>query len=188
MTDEMTTQDPASSTWNSNITVACGTEYATSVDEDMSGSHDSVLRALVEDQQRVLGQEIKNASAEERPDLLAKAAELSAEKDGILGVVQPPVSPPRSDILRDAHAAICNDRNASYGEPRDNFSAIAQMWTIYLQKKLGHLENLSAKDVGDLFILAKMGRNIHGNTTRDTYVDIAGYAACAWECDVACPQ
>ena len=88
----------------------------------------------------------------------------------------------RREILQDAEACVCSDRNLSYGEPEDNFAVIAELWTGYLNGLL-HAEgsiSLCSEEVADMMILFKVARNATAvRRKRDTYVDIAGYAACA---------
>lgn len=88
----------------------------------------------------------------------------------------------RREILQEAEACVCSDRNLSYGEPEDNFAVIADLWTGYLNGLL-HTEggiSLCSEEVADMMILFKVARNATAvRRKRDTYVDIAGYAACA---------
>lgn len=89
----------------------------------------------------------------------------------------------RCDVLLDAMRAVCSDRNWRYGEPEDNFGVISEMWNAYLDAGVpdGACKvDLSAKQVADMMILFKVGRAATAmEDHRDTYVDIAGYAACA---------
>jgi hypothetical protein len=79
----------------------------------------------------------------------------------------------RRAILTDASLCVCIDRNVQYGEPEDNFDVIAGMWSAYLGVPV------TAGAVADMMILFKVGRNATAErASRDTYVDIAGYAAC----------
>lgn len=89
----------------------------------------------------------------------------------------------RESILREAINIVCSDRNLQYGEPEDNFSIIGELWSVYLNAKrvapTDRIE-LTAKDASDMLILFKVARSVTATTPkRDTYVDIAGYAACA---------
>ena len=79
----------------------------------------------------------------------------------------------RRNILMEAAVCVCTDRNVLYGEAEDNFAVIARMWSAYLGV------SVSAWDVADMMILFKVARNATAErASRDTYVDIAGYAAC----------
>lgn len=89
----------------------------------------------------------------------------------------------RCKVLLQAVNAVCSDRNQRYGEPEDNFGVIAELWNAYL--KAGMPEgacavDLGAQQVAEMMILFKVGRAATAmEDHRDTYVDIAGYAACA---------
>lgn len=136
---------------------------------DMFESEDKIIERLNREYVELDGQSEK---AEEASGFLAELAE--AEKAA--GAVTKKADPAdrRREILVDAAACVCTDRNLMYGEPEDNFRMIAGMWSAYLGIPLG------AEDVANMMILFKVGRAATAErTTRDTYVDIAGYAACA---------
>ena len=81
----------------------------------------------------------------------------------------------RSNILYEAESIVNGERNSAYGDPEDNFSKIASLWSSYT----GH--DYSAHDVAIMMILLKVARTGTGTGSIDNYVDIAGYAACAGE-------
>lgn len=79
----------------------------------------------------------------------------------------------RREILSDAAVCVCSDRNLMYGEPEDNFDVIAAMWSAYLGMPV------TGADVAAMMILFKVARIATAEKpSRDSYVDIAGYAAC----------
>lgn len=79
----------------------------------------------------------------------------------------------RREILTDAAVCVCSDRNAQYGEPEDNFDVVAAMWSAYLGMPV------TAADVAAMMILFNVARIATAEKpSRDSYVDIAGYAAC----------
>jgi len=80
----------------------------------------------------------------------------------------------RSEILAEADALINGERQAHYGEPHENFLAIAEMWSAYL----GHA--VSPADVCHLMALLKIARLRNGKH-RDSSVDGAGYLALGGE-------
>lgn len=88
---------------------------------------------------------------------------------------------PRAEILREAEELITGDRNVTYGPPTENLRNIAELWTVRLRHKLKDGETIKPSDVADFMILLKMARNV-AQPKRDTYVDVAGYAGCGWEC------
>ena len=89
----------------------------------------------------------------------------------------------REYILREAARIVCGDRNAQYGEPEDNFRVIAELWETYVRERcvsLGADVCINAADVAMMMVLLKVARTFCA-TKADTYIDIAGYAACAAE-------
>lgn len=86
----------------------------------------------------------------------------------------------RKRVLDDAIDAVCKDRCEMYGEVEDNFGVIAGLWNAYLKTLTGREVDLTPKEVAEMMILFKVGRAATAmEDHRDTYVDIAGYAACA---------
>ena len=91
----------------------------------------------------------------------------------------------REYILREAARIVCGDRNEQYGEPEDNFRAIAELWEAYVRERCvskGAVVCINAADVAMMMVLLKVARTI-GGTQTETYIDIAGYAACAAEAE-----
>ncbi len=89
----------------------------------------------------------------------------------------------RAEILEAARACVCGQREQDYGSPEDNFATIGQFWTTYLAA--AHPfdfagESITAKDVAAMMALLKVARIATGSSM-DSYVDLAGYAACAGE-------
>lgn len=81
----------------------------------------------------------------------------------------------REELLEDASAAISGERNLEYGEPSDDFRRIADLWTTFFGF------TFEPAHVAAALILMKCSRLAHCNTKRDTWLDIAGYAACGFE-------
>lgn len=89
----------------------------------------------------------------------------------------------RRDILDEAIKQVTGYREEDYGNVEDNFSTIAKFWTTYLENKLSAFSEISPKDVAMMMALLKIAR-IKSDTKSDSYVDLAGYAACAGEIGV----
>lgn len=91
----------------------------------------------------------------------------------------------RKTVLEIAEKCVCTDRNNQYGEPEDNFSGIAEFWTTYIKNHCvsgGTSVMIASGDVANLMILFKVARAMAANEQKaDTFIDIAGYAACAAE-------
>lgn len=80
----------------------------------------------------------------------------------------------RRECLETAEHMVNGDREHDYGTPEDNFKTIAGLWSAYLG------EEISSLDVAMLMALMKIAR-IKAGTKPDSFVDLAGYAACGAE-------
>ena len=90
----------------------------------------------------------------------------------------------RAEILDSAKEIVTKDREEQYGSPEDNFATIAEFWTTYVKTRCVSPEadvNISPADVGAMMVLHKTARIAGGSEKADTFIDIAGYAACAGE-------
>lgn len=84
----------------------------------------------------------------------------------------------RGQILDDAKRCVNKDRNATHGNPEDNFGAIARRWRAHIKNKYGVDLDLDPASVGIMMTDMKLAR-IEGNPTHvDSYIDAAGYIAC----------
>lgn len=73
-------------------------------------------------------------------------------------------------VNEEAQKLIFGDREAEYGHPAENLGRIATLWSAYLKQEV------TAADVATMMILLKVARLKTGVGSRDTWVDIAGYA------------
>lgn len=80
----------------------------------------------------------------------------------------------RSEILDAAKKCVCEDRDQQYGQPEDNFAKIAELWSAYRG------ELYLKRDVAMMMSLVKIAR-IYAGESIDSYIDLAGYAACGGE-------
>ena len=81
----------------------------------------------------------------------------------------------RRECLETAMKIVCEDREASYGTPEDNFNLISGLWSLYLGI------TIDPKDVAMMMALLKIAREKSGRFKEDNMIDLAGYAACACE-------
>lgn len=81
----------------------------------------------------------------------------------------------RKTTLEQAMSIVCQDREAQYGSPEDNFEVISALWSDYLGC------DIEPHDVAMLMALLKIARIKSGRYKDDNYIDLAGYAACAAE-------
>ena len=82
----------------------------------------------------------------------------------------------RKDILDKAERCVNGGREQDYGSPENNFKNIADLWSTYKGV------SFSALDVAMMMALLKIARTMNGGGgTVDSFVDLAGYAACGGE-------
>lgn len=81
----------------------------------------------------------------------------------------------RAEILDCARIAVTGEREQQYGKPEDNFAIIAKLWSAYKG------DSFTPVDVAMMMALLKIARIKTGVGTVDSFVDLAGYAACAGE-------
>ena len=96
----------------------------------------------------------------------------------------------RNEILKAAEKIVSGERQEQYGSPEDNFAAIASYWECYLDALAKNCGidvtfTLDAADVAAMMILFKVGRLSTGAGSADTWIDIAGYAACGGQIQTA---
>lgn len=80
----------------------------------------------------------------------------------------------RVEILEAARVCVCGEREQDYGTPEDSFALIGKLWTAYTGV------TYTPKDVAVMMALLKVAR-IKASDKADSFVDLAGYAACAGE-------
>ena len=93
----------------------------------------------------------------------------------------------RAAVLEKARACVCGEREEDYGSPEDSFGCIAELWEAYLRAACiapNAIVTVTPTDVAMLMALLKIARvgtsSVGG--TADSFVDLAGYAACGAEC------
>lgn len=93
----------------------------------------------------------------------------------------------RAAVLEKARACVCGEREEDYGSPEDSFGCIAELWEAYLRAACiapDAVVRVTPTDVAMLMALLKIARvgtsSVGG--TADSFVDLAGYAACGAEC------
>lgn len=81
----------------------------------------------------------------------------------------------REETLKRALDCVTGHREEDYGGLEDNFSVIARFWSLYKGIEI------TAKDVAVMMVLLKVARIKSTTATEDSFVDLAGYAACGAE-------
>ena len=83
----------------------------------------------------------------------------------------------RATCLKKADECVNGKREQDYGSPESNFLSLAKLWTAYYGVPF------SPTDVAMMMALLKIARIQTGTATEDSFVDLAGYAACG--CEIA---
>ena len=81
----------------------------------------------------------------------------------------------KTKFVKDLEATVCGSREQAHGNPVGTFDRIAKLWSVYLGKEI------NSSDVAQMMMLFKIAR-LQGNPSHaDSWLDIAGYAACGAE-------
>ena len=86
----------------------------------------------------------------------------------------------RDDVLAEAGKAVA-DRGLNYGKPEDNFARIAELWTALITTKGAARGPITPAEVAMMLALVKVARLANDPAHKDSWVDLAGYAACGGE-------
>lgn len=81
----------------------------------------------------------------------------------------------RSLVLAEAAEAVLKSRQDAYSAPENNFKNIAGLWSAYKSVKF------TRADVSAMLALVKIGRLMTTPDHQDSWIDLAGYAACGLE-------
>lgn len=82
----------------------------------------------------------------------------------------------RVRCLDTAKGYVTQDRTSAYGTPEDNFKNIADMWNAQGVSINGRA--VTPADVALMMIGMKLARLKHNQAHEDSWIDVAGYAAC----------
>lgn len=94
----------------------------------------------------------------------------------------------RKELLSKAIEITEGARQQHYGSPEDNFKNIAELWQLYLSQRFEDTDEPEIKttDVAIMMLLMKVARLVNDPHHDDSWLDIAGYAACGSQCAEAC--
>ena len=89
--------------------------------------------------------------------------------------------PPRWLALAEAQGKITGtgERERTYGDPTENFTRIAD--ALNALGYLGPVGKIHPHDVAVIMMVVKLSRIVNSPHHLDSYIDIAGYAACGVE-------
>lgn len=96
---------------------------------------------------------------------------------------EPRVGSVRESMLDEAKSLVLGDRNATYGPPNQDFDRSAGQLNALGYRGPGGRE-LLGHDIAIMVMSIKLSRLVWTPDKRDSWVDIAGYAACGLECAV----
>lgn len=83
-----------------------------------------------------------------------------------------------NSILVQAELLINGQRQADYGDKRQNFSQIAMLWQGTLAMKLAPGQSITPEDVALCMMQVKIARLAKSPDHKDSIIDVAGYAGC----------
>lgn len=86
----------------------------------------------------------------------------------------------KRETLEEA-AQVVGGRGKSYGRPEDNFQRIAELWSVHTVNRYGTGIKFDVADVAMMMALMKIARLENDPGHHDSWVDLAGYAACGGE-------
>lgn len=107
-------------------------------------------------------------------------AEMAVAKWRKLEVMFEPGADREDSVLDIAKQITRGERRRDYDRAKPNHERIAASWNWYIGSRKDPSAPLSAMDAVHMMILLKMARACY-TPTKDTYIDIAGYARCASE-------
>lgn len=139
------------------------------------------LQELLRKLQTTLAEYLGSAASE---GILVEPDPIATEDDCTYGGGEMPRLT-RAEVLHRAEQCVCGQREQDYGTPEDNFETIAEFWITYLNRACVDEEGcvyIDATDVAMMMALLKIARIAGGVGTRDSFIDLAGYAACGGEC------
>lgn len=90
----------------------------------------------------------------------------------------------RREILQAAERCVCGERDQDYGGPEDSFALIARLWEPIIKARcVGPGADVCVDAVTVALCMAelKIARAATNETHMDSWVDLAGYAACGGE-------
>lgn len=97
------------------------------------------------------------------------------------GILAAPVEMHAAERLLADTSDVIRQRRMTYGGPRQHFKRTVDAINAIFAHKLR--APLTTSEWAQIMIIDKLSRNQGDNKTRDTKVDVAGYAACWAECE-----
>lgn len=92
----------------------------------------------------------------------------------------------REEILAEASNLTAGDRNKAYGPPARNLERAAALLRAYFGNR--PIKSATSADFAAINVIIKLARVATNPTHRDSWVDMAAYAAIGYECAVDAEQ
>jgi hypothetical protein len=86
----------------------------------------------------------------------------------------------KKELLEATIEAVAG-RGLNYGKPEDNFNRIALRWRVHLKNRFGIDVPIDAASVSMMMADMKLARLENAPDHADSWIDLAGYAACGGE-------
>jgi hypothetical protein len=84
------------------------------------------------------------------------------------------------ELLEQVINLVGGDRAAQHGDKFENHQNIAALWNAFLDNRVAR--ELQASEIALMIALLKIARTQTGAFNADDFLDLAGYAAVAFEC------
>lgn len=100
---------------------------------------------------------------------------------------KPSPESPRASLLDEAKELVTGPRNNQYGPPNQDFKRSADALSAMGYRKLtptGEAVVLESHDIAVILAMVKISRITWTPSKRDSWTDLAGYAACGYECSL----
>lgn len=105
---------------------------------------------------------------------------ISSEVAGPMNIFPADTPTGKRAILEEAIKTVA-DRGVPYGGVEDNFGRIAALWKAHLKNRYVIDVDIDPADVAMMMALMKIARLENQPAHPDSWVDLAGYAACGGE-------
>jgi hypothetical protein len=85
----------------------------------------------------------------------------------------------RRQVLDEVEDCVCRDRQATHGDPEDNFADIALIASTILRRKLKEDVSLDELDVAMFMVCLKLVRAGQNSSHYDNLLELCGYGIVA---------
>jgi len=118
--------------------------------------------------------ELRRPEPDDRPESIPQV-----QTHVTAGTIDFPRVNKRAELLERAESIVNGARNVQYGDPKADFRRTAALWSAYLGVEIQPFQ------VAILMALLKISRLAWSPDHADNWLDLAGYAACGYDCSDA---